>query len=271
MLSRYLSVIAAGLIMAGSFMVLLRGGEKSVPAKIEPGSVLVSLQDSKSRKLEIVKGRAPLTRPWAELLHQAHMRGWKGSLNGSISGLRTYRDQLRLYRDFLRGEGAPAFHPDGPSRHVITNVRRQGQWYQAVDVSRPRELIRAAKKSGVDLYQPYADEPWHIEAQTPFILFRPGKEPGPPGTAPAPVMLPAIPAALTMLFLSLGMALRDRYGSGRFPKGAAAVIILGGALLIFWAGPAGALFPLCAASLLLPVLWPELEQPVEPEGPPDFF
>ena len=76
---------------------------------------------------------------------------------------------MRLYKKFLRG-GPGAFHPNGPSRHMRENVAKRGQWFHAVDVSRPGELVRVARGLGVDLHAPYPDEPWHIEAKAPFAL-----------------------------------------------------------------------------------------------------
>ena len=69
---------------------------------------------------------------------------------------------------FRAGVGAPAFPPNGPSRHLIRNVKKKGGWYQAVDVSNPEELIAIAGRMGVKLHRPYPHEPWHVEAAKPF-------------------------------------------------------------------------------------------------------
>lgn len=104
--------------------------------------------------------------PWLTLLLRARAMGWHGELN---SGIRTRSEQAHLYHLFIRGEGAPAFKPDGPSRHLERNVINNGAWYQAVDVTDPDGLIKAAGKLGVELHQPYYDtEPWHVEASKPF-------------------------------------------------------------------------------------------------------
>lgn len=113
---------------------------------------------------------ARMTALWAELLLRARARGWSGSVNGPVSGLRTRREQTRLWRCFQRGACPPAFSPSGPSRHLITNERVSGAWSQAADVSHPLELIRIAARIGASLHQPYPSEPWHIEALYPFTL-----------------------------------------------------------------------------------------------------
>jgi len=91
--------------------------------------------------------------------------GWQGTLS---SGIRTRSEQAHLYKLFINGQGAPAFKADGPSRHLERNVMNHGAWYQAVDVTDPYGLIKAAKKLGVQLHQPYDSEPWHLEASRPF-------------------------------------------------------------------------------------------------------
>lgn len=106
---------------------------------------------------------------WLWLLESARRHGWKGALNGPSTGLRTYNQQAKLYNLFITGKGAPAFPPNGPSRHLEKNVKRLGQWSQAVDVSDPEGLIRAARKFGVRLHRPYLpQEPWHVEAAHKF-------------------------------------------------------------------------------------------------------
>lgn len=106
-----------------------------------------------------------LSSAWLVLLDKARDMGWKGSLS---SGIRTRAEQAHLHHLFLIGEGAPAFKPDGPSRHLERNVLDNGGWYQAVDVKKPEQLIKLAARLGVTLHQPYWDEPWHLEATQPF-------------------------------------------------------------------------------------------------------
>lgn len=106
-----------------------------------------------------------LSSPWMMLLSKAHQMGWRGELN---SGIRTYGEQAHLYSLFVRGLGAPAFKPNGPSRHLEGNVKNHGGWYQAVDVTYPLTLMKLARRIGVPLHQPYVDEPWHLESAHPF-------------------------------------------------------------------------------------------------------
>lgn len=113
-------------------------------------------------------GQAKVNRSWYWLLMGARRRGWVGSINGPRGGLRTYLQQAQLYALYRSGRGAPAFPPNGPSRHLIRNVKKMGQWSAAVDVSDPVGLINAAAKMGVRLHRPYPHEPWHIEAAKPF-------------------------------------------------------------------------------------------------------
>lgn len=105
---------------------------------------------------------------WWLLLTRARKHGWKGNLTGPRSGGRTYVMQAGLYALYRAGIGAPAFPPGGPSRHMLRNIRGRKHWKQAVDVSDPQGLIRAAKKAGVELHQPYASESWHIESKRRF-------------------------------------------------------------------------------------------------------
>lgn len=111
--------------------------------------------------------QARVTFAWLWLLTECRRRGWKGGINGQRGGLRTYAMQAALYALFLSGRGAPAFPPNGPSRHLIRNVGVDG-WKQAVDGSEIDELIRIAGELGVRLHRPYAHEPWHVEALEPF-------------------------------------------------------------------------------------------------------
>jgi hypothetical protein len=117
-----------------------------------------------------------VTRAWLWLLRKARRRGWRGSLYGPRTGLRTYRQQQQLWNAYQNGTGAPAFAPWGPSRHMIRNVRRRGKWYQAVDTNDVGRLIHIARRLGVRLHTPYAGEPWHVEARRRFNAprtFRP--------------------------------------------------------------------------------------------------
>lgn len=112
---------------------------------------------------------AKVTYEWLWLLTKARQNGWKGSLTGPATGLRTYQQQARLYNLFIRGQGAPAFPPNGPSRHMIFNVKVRGRWAQAVDATDAEGLIAAARKVGVTLHRPYLPrEPWHVEAVRKF-------------------------------------------------------------------------------------------------------
>jgi hypothetical protein len=115
----------------------------------------------------IVDG-ARVTEPWLWLLSEARENGWRGMLKGSISGLRSHDEQEHLYHLYLEGKGAPAFAPDGPSRHLEGNVSYLGDWAQAVDVTHARELIYVAGQLGVALHRPYPHEPWHVESKGPF-------------------------------------------------------------------------------------------------------
>jgi hypothetical protein len=105
-----------------------------------------------------------VTKPWLWLLKSARRAGWNGRLAGSRTGLRTYAQQNSLYQAFLNGTGAPAFPPNGPSRHLIRNVKRRGRWAQAIDTQDVGTLIRIARRKGVHLHTPYSNEPWHVEA-----------------------------------------------------------------------------------------------------------
>jgi hypothetical protein len=114
-------------------------------------------------------------RSWLWLLRNARSRGWRGTLYGSRTGLRTYAQQNSLWRAYQNGTGAPAFPPWGPSRHLVRNVQRRGTWYQAVDTNDVSTLIRVARRinpagsaGGVSLHVPYSNEPWHVEARRSF-------------------------------------------------------------------------------------------------------
>jgi hypothetical protein len=113
-------------------------------------------------------GQASVNRTWYWLLHGARKRGWQGYVNGPRGGLRTYLQQAQLYALYRAGRGAPAFPPNGPSRHLIRNVKKKGQWSMAVDVTGAEQLIRLAENMGVQLHRPYPHEPWHVEASKPF-------------------------------------------------------------------------------------------------------
>lgn len=109
-----------------------------------------------------------VSRSWHWLLRSARNRGWRGTLYGPRTGLRTYAQQAALWNAYQSGRGAPAFPPWGPSRHLIRNVGRVGRWYQAVDTNDVGTLIRVARGLGVSLHVPYAGEPWHVEARRRF-------------------------------------------------------------------------------------------------------
>lgn len=131
----------------------------------------ISLQESRQVRFPSEEWRGtPVTPAWKMLLERSRKAGWRGKTNGPLSGVRRHGQQKYLYDLWIRGRGAPAFPPSGPSRHLLRNIRRWGQWSQAVDVSRPRELVRAARSLGVELYAPYDPEPWHIEARYAFSL-----------------------------------------------------------------------------------------------------
>lgn len=107
-------------------------------------------------------------RSWLYLLRTARSRGWRGTLYGPRTGLRTYAQQASLWNAYQNGTGAPAFPPWGPSRHLVRNVRRVGTWYQACDTNDVPNLIRIARNMGVSLHTPYGNEPWHVEARRSF-------------------------------------------------------------------------------------------------------
>jgi len=107
-------------------------------------------------------------RSWLWLLRGARNRGWRGSLYGPRTGLRTYAQQASLWNAYQNGTGAPAFPPWGPSRHLIRNVRKVGTWYQAVDTSDVSGLVSRARNMGVSLHVPYSGESWHVESRRAF-------------------------------------------------------------------------------------------------------
>lgn len=100
---------------------------------------------------------------WFWLLSSMRQAGWRGRLH---SGVRSYEEQRRLHEKFLAGLGAPAFDPDGPSRHLLRNARLPFQ--HAVDISASTQFMRLARRAGIYLSRPYADEPWHLEAGSDF-------------------------------------------------------------------------------------------------------
>jgi len=110
-------------------------------------------------------GPAKVTREFAWVLDSARRRGWQGSLNGPRAGARTYAMQAALYALYRAGRGAPAFPPNGPSRHLRGNLTQGRGWMQAVDVSDPQGLLRHAP---VVLRVPFPYEPWHVEAAGHF-------------------------------------------------------------------------------------------------------
>lgn len=125
-----------------------------------------SAQATSFRRYRFDLGR--VGRSWLWLLRTARSRGWRGSLYGPRTGLRTYAQQASLWNAYQNGTGAPAFPPWGPSRHLVRNVRRVGTWYQAVDTSDVPNLIRIARGMRVSLHTPYSREPWHVEARRSF-------------------------------------------------------------------------------------------------------
>jgi hypothetical protein len=120
--------------------------------------------------------QATVTDLWWLLLTRARRLGWKGKLTGPRSGSRTYLVQKALWLLFLSGRGAPAFNPDAPDpqhkrRHMRATIRLLGAWAQAVDVTDPEGLIRAAKRQRVALHRPYnPPEFWHVQAVKVFKL-----------------------------------------------------------------------------------------------------
>lgn len=158
------------LSLAGIVLLLgvFGGSEQQERVLIRSG---VSLDDNRSWTGETERmWRTPLVPSWAELLRRARERGWRGKTNGSLSGVRGHAGQKRLWDCFRAGRCSPAFHPKGPSRHLRRNIHRWGQWSQAIDVSRPGELVRIAASLGVTLRRPYPPEPWHVEALSVWTL-----------------------------------------------------------------------------------------------------
>lgn len=108
------------------------------------------------------------------LLTKCRTLGWKGAVDGSRAGARTYAQQKALWEAYLAGKGNPAFNPDAPDpkhlhRHMVLNIEALGGWSNAVDVSDPEGLIRAAAKLGIALHRPYnPPESWHVESRHPF-------------------------------------------------------------------------------------------------------
>lgn len=144
-----------------------RSKAASHPATMTPSAMTANIDVADKAMVRFDSARVSYA--WASLLAAARYRGmWDGKVNGPLSGVRTYAEQAKLWHEFLAGRGAPAFAPDGPSRHMKANYAPLGPWAHAVDVSRPRQLIAAAKRLGVNLWQPYAGEPWHVEAAEHF-------------------------------------------------------------------------------------------------------
>lgn len=114
--------------------------------------------------------KARVTKEWYVLLTKVRERGWRGRLDGRRKGLRTYAMQAALWALFQAGLGPPAFPPNGPSRHMIRNVRKVGGWYMAVDTTHAADLVAHASHLGVRLHRPYGGEPWHVEAKASFRL-----------------------------------------------------------------------------------------------------
>jgi hypothetical protein len=118
------------------------------------------------------KSKAKVTAPWLWLLTTARRLGWKGDLKGSVSGLRTYEEQLEFFRISARG-GNKAFNPDGDNvskaHHLLPLTKFYGDSMMAVDVTEAEQLVEIAKKLHVHLTRPYnkpgmkKKEPWHVE------------------------------------------------------------------------------------------------------------
>lgn len=175
--ARRLTVAAAAVAVAALFTLAVRGcAGTETTAQVSPAA---SHQHRLSRPADplaayrVAPGRyrfddAQVSRDWLWLLCTARAHGWSGRLNGPATGLRTRAQQQRLYRLFLAGRGEPAFAPDGPSRHMISNTRGSG-WFHAVDATRPQALIWHAGRLGVRLFRPHLPrETWHLEAVRPF-------------------------------------------------------------------------------------------------------
>jgi hypothetical protein len=119
------------------------------------------------------KSKAKVTAPWFWLLTTAQRLGWKGDLKGSVSGLRTYEEQLGFFRASLRRGGNPAFNPDwdnvSKAHHLLPLTKFYGDSMMAVDVTEAEQLVEIAKKLHVHLTRPYnkpgmkKKEPWHVE------------------------------------------------------------------------------------------------------------
>jgi hypothetical protein len=121
-------------------------------------------------------GQATVSAEMFVLLHRCTRLGWKGSVDGVRGGSRTYLMQKALWLLYQSGRGAPAFNPDATDphhlhRHMRSNIAVLGGWSNAVDVSDPVGLIRAAARLGITLHRPYnPPETWHVEAVKPFKL-----------------------------------------------------------------------------------------------------
>lgn len=157
---RFILILSLLVFLAFATSTTLQALSPSDPSSIKEGPASES----------IFRG-ASVTSPWQQLLLRAREKGWKGHLTGERAGVRTEQDQTVLWRKFKKGTGTPAFPPNGPSRHLEDNVRSKGDWYQAVDVTKPSQLVAVASSLGVSLHQPYAStEPWHIEAREAFSV-----------------------------------------------------------------------------------------------------
>lgn len=109
-----------------------------------------------------------VTQPWLWLLSAAREDGWTGTL-AFAAGLRTAFHQLWIYGRFRAHRGAPAFLPWEPSRHLVANVRRLGDWSLAIDTQDVDTLIDFAARRGIELHRPHDFEPWHVQAVRPFV------------------------------------------------------------------------------------------------------
>jgi hypothetical protein len=140
----------------------------SAPHMVLPGAVAHSPSETRIRRFD---HHSRVTGLWYRLLTDARAAGWQGHVKGPRSALRNHDQQRELWLLYKHGQGAPAFRPRGPSRHLTRNVRQIGPWAQAVDVTHPRQLIRIAGRWGVELVRPHMPlETWHVEAAGPFSI-----------------------------------------------------------------------------------------------------
>lgn len=104
-----------------------------------------------------IPGGARATRETAAVLDYARKKGWKGKSDGPVSGLRTYAEQKALWDAYQNGTGSPAFPPDGPSLHMVSNLPKNR--LHAVDMS---DAARFCEITG--WRRPYnPPEFWHVE------------------------------------------------------------------------------------------------------------